>query len=145
MAIQKLFFENYKPKFISAEAKKQFIDYIKDIKAGSAGGPSRDPNVKTLTKLGELMGVKMSSVERAARYFKKTGELPKSLDYPEITKIYVERFVPEAQNSDGSFSAEKYKKLSESQKQKIKSNRKTLQDFLDDPSNSSIGTCLPSS
>ncbi len=139
MAIQKLFFENFKPKFISVEAKKQFIDYIKDMKAGTAGGPGRDPNVKTLAKLGELMGVKMSSVERATRYLKKTGELPKTLDYPEITKTYVERFVPEAQNSDGSFNAEKYKKLSESQKQKIKSNRRTLQDFLDDPSTKTRG------
>ncbi len=125
MAIQKLYFENGIPKFISAKAKKDFIEYAKSQKKGEA--------LKTDAKLAQSMGVANTTIERAKRYFRDIGELPKYQDYPDLTKTYVERFMPEAQNADGSFNANKFRNLDDSKKQAVKSNRKTLEKVLADP------------
>jgi len=134
VAIQKLFFENGIPKFISAQVKKDFIEYAKAQKKGEGGGPgTKAADLKTDAKLARLMGVANTSIERAKRYFRDIGELPKYQDYPDLTKLYVERFMPEAQNADGSFNADKFRKLSHSKKQTVKSNRRTLEKVLADP------------
>jgi len=134
VAIQKLFFEKGIPKFISAQAKKDFIEYAKSQKKGESGGPGKKYlALRTDAKLANLMGVANTSVERAKRYFRDIGELPKYQDYPDLTKLYVERFMPEAQNADGSFNADKFRNLDESKKQTVKSNRKTLEKVLADP------------
>ena len=131
---QKLYFEDGVLKFVSAQAKKDFIDYVKDQKIGTAGGPGQiAADIKTDTKLAKLMGVGNPSVERAKNYLKKTGEIPKYLDYTDITKTYVERFMPEAQNADGSFNADKFRKLPSEKKQAVKANRRTLEKVLADP------------
>ena len=134
MAIKKLYFENGIPKFISAQAKKEFIEYAKAQKKGEAGGPGKKyAAVRTDTKLARLMGVANTSIERAKRYFRDIGELPKYQDYPDLTKLYVEKFMPEAQNADGSFNADKFRKLPSHKKQAVKSNRRTLEKVLADP------------
>ena len=134
MAVQKLYFKDGILKFISAEAKKDFIEYAKSQKKGEAGGPGKKYlALKTDAKLAKLMGVANTSVERAKRYLRETGEIPKYQDYPDLTKKYVERFMPEAQNADGSFNADKFRNLDDSKKQAVKSNRKTLEKVLADP------------
>ena len=118
MAIQKLFFEDGIPKFISEKAKEDFIEYAKAQKKGEAAGPgTKVADLKTDSQLARLMGVGKTSVERAKRYLRDTGEIPKYQDYPDLTKLYVERFMPEAQNADGSFNADKFRKLSKVKKQ----------------------------
>ena len=132
---QKIYFVKGVPNFISEEAREEFIKYSQDIADQGIGQSNRanvDPNIKTGTKLATLMGVGQPSVERAQNYLRSTGEIT-AADYLEDTKRYVERFMPEAQNPDGSFSPEKYSKLSDNEKQKVKSNRLTLDKFLDDP------------
>ena len=134
MAIQKLYFEDGIPKFISEEAKEDFIEYAKAQKKGEAGGPGKKYlALRTDAKLAQLMGVANTTIERAKRYFRDIGELPKYQDYPDLTKTYVERFMPEAQNADGSFNANKFRNLDVSKKQAVKSNRKTLEKVLADP------------
>ena len=132
---QKIYFVKGVPNFISEEAREEFIKYAQDIAdqgIGQVRGKSTDPNIKTGTKLATLMGVGQPSVERTQKYLRSTGEIT-AADYVESTKRYVERFMPEAQNPDGSFSPEKYSKLSDNEKNKVKFSRRTLDKFLDDP------------